>query len=162
MSQQFLAVGEGAKRAIKKQIESEDYAPLGVWRYIKGNDSVLMYTGALANGWTYRFFRQAGGAVVGIRVMPKGMHPSGLSMAKIASILHDGVSFVPSEAQRRFLAARAKEAGAPPATGNRKEIWTIPPRPFLHDAIISKPFIERVQRQSARALRRTFDELKRG
>jgi hypothetical protein len=162
MSQQFLSIGEHAKRAIRHQIEGEDYAPLGVWRYIKGSDAVLIYTGSLSKGWTYSFTRQSGGAVVGIRIKPTGTHSSGLPMSKIAEILHNGAQWAPSKAQRQALAIRAAAAGAPPPVGQKKEIWRIPPRPFLKDALTSTKFLERVQRHSIRALHRTFRDLKRG
>jgi len=161
MSRQYLSVGEYAKRLIRKQIDSDDYAPLGVWQYIKGNSVVLRHTGALRDGFTYRFIRYGSGAVVGIQVKPTGTHSSGLSMEKIAEILHNGTAFAPTPEQRMTVAIQAAAAGAPPPIGPKKDIWVIPPRPFMRDALLSEQFVSRVIQQSHRALTRTFAELKR-
>ena len=162
MSQQFLSVGERAKYFIRKSIDEGGFAPLGVWQYIKGHDTVLINTRSLGDGFTFKFFKQAQGAVVGIRVMPTGQHPSGLSMTKIAEIMQSGTSFTPTLAQRQAVAIKASAAGAPPPEGQKKEVWTIPPRPFMQRAILSDVFINDLQRRVQRTLYLVFSELKRG
>lgn len=163
MSQQFLNVGETAKRFISREITgggNTAYTELGVWRYIKGNDSVLFNTGALSNGFTFKFTRGVNQAVVGIRVMPTGKHgPSGLQMSKLVEILHYGASWEPTVAERIALAIKAREADAPPPEGAKKDVWTIPPRPFMRYALMTPEFMGVVQRAASTALTQTFREL---
>lgn len=163
MSRQFLSIGERAKRDIRQTMErGEGYAKLGVWRYIKDSEKVLIHTGALRDGFTFKYIRQSQGAVIGIRILPTGTHaPSGLPMAQIASMLHNGAEFVPTLAQRQALAIKAREAGAPAPTGPPQKIWRIPPRPFMRDAILNDNMIGYVMKRANTALRRTIRELQR-
>jgi hypothetical protein len=124
-------------KTIMEEIHNGSFAPLGIQRYIKGSSSVLIETGDLKDhGIGWKFKKSQGGTNIGLVIGARdGIHsPSGLSYPKLIDLIQKGTSFTPTLSQRIALAMKAKDK-APPPLGEKKEVWTIPPRPFLSKAL---------------------------
>lgn len=154
-------------RRIMTTIHNGNFAKLGIQRYIKGSDKVLVDSGNLmahAIGW--KFIKADGGTTLGIRFGPReGVHgPSGLTYEKLITLLSEGTSFTPTLAQRVALKTKLKEgkdqsydAPKPPP----KPVWTIPPRPFLANAL-NKPVVRTDFRRTVKeALANTIRDLQK-
>lgn len=161
MSRQLFNFGNYAVKRVRDSITGGSYASLGVQQYLKGSAKPLVHTGQLSNGFTYKFDRLGVGPVVGMTVGPKQeMHSSGISMAKLAQIQHDGTSFTPTPQQRIAVAMKALRAGAPLPEGAPKPTWNIPSRPFMARAMMRPEVIKTFIHYGTVAINRTFSELK--
>jgi len=154
-------------RRIMDTIHNGNFAKLGIQRYIKGSEKVLVDTGDLmahAVGW--KFIKADAGTTTGIKFGPReGIHaPSGMTYEKLITLLSEGTSFTPTLAQRVALKTKLKEgkdqsydAPKPPP----KPIWTIPPRPFLSKALNKSVVRTDFRRTVNEALKNTIRDLQK-
>lgn len=158
-SRQLLPVGQKAKNEIQKYVMQEQIDPgLGVQRYIKGSDKTLLWTGDMAQGFTFKYKKNRG--IVGIEVKPKkGQHYSGATYNQIISQMVKGRKWVPSKGERKAVQIKALASGAPSPTGSKKDVWEIPSRPFVEQAIMTDEFIKYTVNAVLKTIDKTLEEL---
>lgn len=153
-------------RVIMNEIHNGEFKSLGIQRFIKGHEKVLVNTGDLishAIGW--KFLKENVGTTIGMRFGPRdGIHgPSGMSYEKLITLLSEGTSFTPTLAQRVALKAKAQQGEKRPDEPKPppKQTWVIPPRPFLSQALATPKTKTSFKRVVNEALRNTIRDLQK-
>lgn len=159
-ARQLLGVATFVRNEIKRRIRSGDIdgPALGVQQYIKGHKRLLYHTGGFASAAKFKYIK-GGLGQIGVEVgWMSGATSTGLSYPDLATILEEGNEWEPSEAQRIAVAIKAKEAGAPPPSGDRKRVWTTPKRPFLEKILNDDVVLNKFEIAGEKTLDRALKE----
>lgn len=159
-ARQLLGFGTTVKHRVKRMLASGIEGPaLGVHRYIKGGNKLLVHTSQFLNAARFQYWKEPMG-IMGIQVgWFEGATQNGLPYPKLATMLEEGRTWYPSQGERLAVAMKAKAAGAPKPSGDKKALWVLPARPFI-SKIMEDPFIlKKFGDAGDKVLDRTMKEL---
>jgi hypothetical protein len=165
-SQQMLGFHKHMKSEIRKQMDSGKYPPLGITQYIgrsgvREPTKVFHDTGRFKESLKAHYVRESR-YLSGVDFAFEGVSPNGLPYNKLAWILEEGRTWVPTEKERTAVAMMAKRRGAPEAEGEVKAQWTIPARSFLRDTFATDAVMTDFVNKTFRAMELAHAELKAG
>ena len=160
VKKEYHPLGNFVKARMKQTILNGINGPsLGVQKYIKGNNKLLVHTRKFANAITYRSFSYDSG-LSGISVgWTSGATSTGLSYKKLISMSESGREWIPSEKERLSLASQLKDTSAPKPVGDRKATWRLPPRPFLENIVQDEVILNKFVNVVTRSIDNTLKEI---
>ena len=136
-SQQVIGFISRSKAALQRQMDNNGYLPLGITQYIaaagpKSPTKVLRDTDRFRNSLKGHFIRE-NDYLSGVDFGFEGTSAKGLPFSKLARILEEGRTWVPTSRERFKIAMDAARRDAPEPEGKPKPMWIIPGRPFIYD-----------------------------
>lgn len=162
LSHTLRGFGSYAMHKVRTEIRNGSFEAQGPAQVIiKGHGSVLRMSGALHNAVKFKYIRS--GSMLGIEVFIEDKPVSSgstISMPQLASILHNGKSWTPTQAERAALAKKIRSAGGGPPSGSPQPRYNIPARPFLVNALNKPEVFNRFGDSCGKAIGRAINELK--